>query len=91
LGDFGNGGGDWGAMNWDSPDIAETLEQIAATGDAKTRAPLIEQVATTLHNELPLIPVTWYQHTVAYSKNLENVKIDPLERSYGLQDLQWKK
>ena len=91
LGDFGNGGGDWGAMNWKPSGITETLQQIAATGDAKVRAPKIGSVATAIHNELPLIPVLWYQHTVAYSKKLQNVSIDPLERSYGLDRIRWAK
>ena len=91
LGDFGNGGGDWGAMNWDAPETTAALEQVAANGDAAVRAPLIAQVAKTLHDELPLIPVLWYQHTVAHTKKVGNVQIDPLERSYRLNYMSWEK
>ena len=89
MGDFGDGGGDWGAMNWQAPAVAEKLRQIAATGDTEVRKPLIGQVASALHTELPMIPVVWYQHTAAYSKSLTNVAIDPLERSYGLDKVNW--
>ena len=86
-GDFSNGGADWGAMNWDAPDVTEALGKIAANGDTAVRNPLIQEVVTDIHEALPLIPVLWYQHTVALAKDLEGVVVDPLERSYGLQKL----
>lgn len=84
LQDFGRDGGDWGAMGWDAPKVAEALSAIAATSDDTARADNIALVANTLHEELPLIPIVWYTHTVAVSSTLENVIIDPLQRSYGL-------
>jgi len=53
--------------------------------------PLIKSVVADIHNELPLIPVTWYQHTVSVAAGMEGVVIDPLERSYGLQSISWSK
>jgi len=89
--DFGKGGGDWGTMNWDAPTVAEAIATIASTGDTTARAPLIKQVVSEIHNDLPLIPVVWYQHTVTIANGLEGVVIDPLERSYGLQNINWAK
>lgn len=89
LSDFSAGGGDWGAMNWKAPGVAEALGEIAATADQSRRAPLIAEVSKTLHDELPLIPIIWYQHTVAVANGLEGVIVDPLERSYGLSHLKW--
>jgi len=89
--DFGTGGGDWGAMNWDAPVVAEAISTIASNGDTTVRNPLIKQVVAEIHKELPLIPVVWYQHTVSIADGLEGVVIDPLERSYGIQALSWSK
>jgi len=89
LQDFSDGGGDWGAMNWRSPDVTAALRKIAETGDMEKRKPLIGQVAEAIHNELPVIPIVWYQQTVAHAKELENVVIDPLERTYGLSEIRW--
>ena len=50
----------------------------------------ILKVARALHSELPVIPIVWYQHTVAVADGLRNVVIDPLERSYGLGDISWE-
>ena len=89
--DFGAGGGDWGTMNWDAPKVAEAVATIASTGDTDVRNPLIATVISDIHDELPLIPVVWYQHTVSIAKGVEGVVIDPLERSYGLQSISWSK
>lgn len=84
LQDFGRDGGDWGAMGWDAPEVAKALEAIAATTDADARADNIALVAKTLHEELPLIPVVWYTHTASVAAKLQDVVIDPLQRTYGL-------
>ena len=89
--DFRSGGGDWGSMNWDAPAVSEAVAEIAATADGSVRIPLIRKVAATLQEELPLIPLVWYQHTVAVAKGLEGVVIDPLERDYGLDRVRWAK
>lgn len=89
--DFGPDGGDWGAMNWNAPAVAEAISTIAANGDADVRDPLIRQVAAEIHQDLPVLPVAWYQHTISIARELEGVVVDPLERSYGLQDISWSK
>lgn len=89
LQDFGKDGGDWGAMGWDNPDVAEAIKVIAASADQEKRAANIAKVAGILHQELPVIPVVWYQHTVSMNKNLDGVIIDPLQRSYGLSEMFW--
>lgn len=91
LQDFGSGGGDWGAMGWESPAVAKALETIAANADESVRAEAISLVASTLQSELPVIPIVWYQHTVAIAKDLQGVIIDPLQRSYGLSEISWAK
>ena len=87
--DFGTGGGDWGAMGWDKADVAKALDEISKTADPIKRAPYIAMVAKALQDELPLLPVTWYQHTAAYSSDLQGVVIDPLQRTYGLSKVSW--
>lgn len=89
LQDFGVGGGDWGAMGWANADVATALEAIAATSDPEERAAHIAKVAHILHDELPVIPIVWYQHTVALAAGLDGVVIDPLQRSYGLSKVTW--
>lgn len=89
LSDFGRGGGDWGAMNWDAPAVAEALATAAATTEPEARAAAIATAVEGIHDGLPLIPIVWYQHTVAVTKGLEGVMVDPLERTYGLHAVSW--
>lgn len=89
LQDFGQGGGDWGAMGWNNQTVADALSVIASTSDQDLRQKSIATVAAELHQELPVIPVVWYQHTVSIAKDLQGVVIDPLQRSYGLSDMYW--
>ena len=87
--DFGAGGGDWGAMNWEASAVAEAINTIASSGDNEVRKPLIKQVVAEIHRDLPMLPVAWYQHTISIAKGLDGVVVDPLERSYGLQSISW--
>ena len=89
LNDFGAGGSDWGAMNWDAPKVAEALETIAETADEAIRKPLIAEATAAIHNDLPLMPIIWYQHTVSIAKGLDGVIIDPRQRTYGLERISW--
>ena len=89
LQDFGAGGGDWGAMGWENAEVAGALDAIAATADKTARAADIAKVTRVLHAELPLIPIVWYQHTVAVASDLNGVIIDPLQRSYNLSEVSW--
>jgi peptide/nickel transport system substrate-binding protein len=87
LQDFGPGGGDWGAMNWTGPaaeEAAEALRTAAREADPAIREHAIDRFASLLHEELPVIPIAWYMQTVAHDPNLAGIRVDPLERSYGL-------
>ena len=87
--DFGPKGGDWGAMNWSNPTLVTDLEHLTATFDPTTRARLRAQAATILHDQLPVIPIAWYDNSVAISRRLSGVTLDPLELSYRLADITW--
>jgi peptide/nickel transport system substrate-binding protein len=83
-------GGDWGALGWRSPETAAAL-QVLLQGSASPAqaAALRRQVVTTLGEELPVIPIAWYRLQVAVSPRLGPIVLDPLERSYHLDQLRW--
>lgn len=87
--DFADGGGDWGAMRWSRPEVDAATRAIAATADTEARAPHIRTLTEALQADLPVIPILWYQHTLAHDEALRNVTLDPFERSYGLGALRW--
>ena len=87
--DFRSGGGDFGAMNWNSPKVDEALTSALQTSDEAARDAAVATLVEVLQSELPVIPIAWYQQTIAHPKALEGVVVDPLERSYGLSKLRW--
>ena len=87
--DYTAAGGDWGAMGWSDPALVAGLDQLGATSDPAERARLRGQVATILHDNLPLVPVAWYDNSVAVSRRLAGVSVDPLELSYRIADMRW--
>lgn len=80
------GNGDWGAMNWQNEGFTALVRGLARGegGDAE-RA----QAAGILQAELPIIPIAWYQQTLAVSDKVTGATIDPFERSFGLQTMRW--
>lgn len=87
--DFAPGGGDWGAMGWSDADLVGDLAKLTATSDPAERARLRGAAASILHQQLPLIPVAWYETSLAASKRVTGVSLDPLELSYRLADMAW--
>lgn len=79
--------GDWGALGWDGPEVAALIACMArGEGGAAER----ERVVEVLQAELPVIPIAWYQQTVAVAPALEGAAVDPFERSFGLPALAWE-
>ncbi len=87
--DFAAAGGDWGAMGWSDPVLVAALNQLTATSVPAERARLRAQAATILQDQMPVIPVAWYDNSVAVSRRLSGVTLDPLELSYRIADMSW--
>ena len=78
--------GDWGAMGWSNDEFTAGANALAAgTAPEGTR----EELVATLHAELPVLPIAWYQYTAAISDAVEGVVIDPFERTLGLSEINW--
>ncbi|MFN7191818.1 MAG: ABC transporter substrate-binding protein, partial [Rhodospirillales bacterium] len=89
LQDYGPQGGDWGAMNWSSADLARTLDALGSTSDPAERSRLRASAARILHAEMPVVPVAWFDYGVAANRRLQNVSVDPFELSYRLDAMRW--
>ena len=91
LEDFGPNGGEFGAMNWTNAELVGLLDTLGGTFDPQARLPIQRRVAEILHAELPVIPVSWFDLSVAANKRITGVEVDPFELSYRLTSLQWSK
>lgn len=89
LQDFGPQGGDWGAMGWKNDDLIAAMSALSSEGDEAVRASLRQRIGTILQTELPVIPVAWYDYSVAVNRRVSGVVIDPLEISYNIERMTW--
>jgi len=89
LQDYGPQGGDWGAMNWSSPALARALQDLGGTTDPAERAALRGQASAILQEELPVIPVAWFDLATAVSRRVAGLAVDPLEISFRVAGARW--
>jgi peptide/nickel transport system substrate-binding protein len=89
LPDFTNERAAWGAVNWGNKAFADLAHAYTASFDAAERAGLQRRMAELLHDELPTIPVSWFEHTAAASTRLANVVLDPYETRYLVSRMRW--
>ncbi len=91
YGDFGPNPGGWGPLGWQSPKLNQLMDDYLAAFDSSTAAGIRKQCVMVLQQELPVIPVTWYEHIVAVSNRLEGVHIDPFEIKSYVKGVRWAK
>jgi peptide/nickel transport system substrate-binding protein len=69
-------------MNWSNAEFRELGRAYLASFDAAERERLRQRMTRVLADELPVIPLIWTPLTVAVSRRLTNVTIDPFEMRY---------
>jgi peptide/nickel transport system substrate-binding protein len=89
IDDYGPEGADWGAMGWSDPELTGALSDLADGAGAAAAQARRAQVTGILHRELPVIPVAWYRQSAVVSDRVDGFSLDPLERSWLLDELTW--
>lgn len=80
----------WGTVHWpERTQMKRLTDAYIASFDTTEKARLRAEITTLLHDELPVIPVAWFEHTVAVSPRLRNVAIDPFEMRYLAEAMAW--
>ena len=79
----------WGALGWESPRLNRLIGQYLSTFDAAFASKIRKGILHGLQQELPLIPVTWYDHRAAVSRRLQGVQLDPYELRPYLEGVTW--
>ena len=83
LADFGgDGGGDWGAMNWDNSAVLSLLAALQKIQAPEERKALSLELAQLIHEDLPVIPVLYYLQHTAVADRVQGFSFDPFERTY---------
>lgn len=80
----------WGTANWGGRDRMRALTtEYVESFDAARRFALRKEITALIHDEMPVIPVSWFEHTVAVSGRVRDVVVDPFEITYSLAGVAW--
>lgn len=79
----------WAQSGWINAEIRALVPEYMASFDEARRAALRKRIGEILHTELPVIPVAWFEHTVAVSNRLKPVPVDPYEQRYLIDRMAW--
>lgn len=91
--DFANdepSGSATGATNWRNDDFRANVAAYLGETDEDKKSALRRAIATTIHEELPVLPVCWYEQIAGYSTEIEGAVADPLEKRYLIERMAWK-
>ncbi|MBF0785187.1 ABC transporter substrate-binding protein [Muribacter muris] len=84
---FAEQGSDWGVMNWQNSHLTQTFRQLEKERDPVRANTLKQKASQIIAEELPIIPVVYYQQNVVAHKAMGNVILDPFERRFFLEKL----
>ncbi|NNN43518.1 MULTISPECIES: ABC transporter substrate-binding protein [unclassified Vibrio] len=82
-------GSDWGPMHWSSDLFSQQLDLLVTESDPEKYEQLAQQAAHILADEMPLIPVTYYQQIIAVNRQIHGFSFDPFEINYRLSEMKF--
>jgi len=83
--------GSWGALGWESSKLNTLIDDYLNTFDENKASQLRNDITAILQQELPVIPVSWYDHHVAVSKDITGVTLDAFELRPYPEGVRWAK
>ncbi len=87
--DIGPEAGPWGARGWKHPEAEAILQSYKATFDESKRSALRHRLVEILQDELPMIPVAWYESTMAVAPGVEGFQLRPYDY-FWLRGVAWE-
>jgi peptide/nickel transport system substrate-binding protein len=74
-----------GQTNWRNEGIRRDVAAYLGEADAGRQQALRRSIVGTLQQELPVIPIVWFEQIVAVSRSIDGFVIDPFEMSHGVE------
>lgn len=80
----------WGTLNWPGRERMKALtDAYVSSLDEGEKAALRRRITRLIHEEMPIIPVSWFEHNAAVSTRVSGVTLDPFEMRYLLHRVSW--
>lgn len=89
LNDFASHkGSDWGPTNWSSSEFTRLLNRLSVQDNETEYRNLIPEASKLLADEMPLIPISYYQQIIAVNQRVQNFSFDPFEINYRVAEME---
>lgn len=80
----------WGTLNWTDRGRMQALtDEYVASFDEARQAALRQEITRLIHEDMPVIPVSWFEYTAAVSERVRGVVMDPFEKRYFTERVTW--
>ena len=91
LPDFASDRPVWASPGFTDAALRDAVRQYLGSFDEADKARLRRSIVEALQDQLPVIPVSWFEHNAAVSPRVApgSFVLDPFEQSYLLQDMRW--
>lgn len=89
LPDFASPRTMWASEGWHDDALDAAAADYVASFDPARQAVLRHEIAAILQARLPVVTVSWFEHTVAVSRRVAGVQIDPYETRYLVERMRW--
>jgi peptide/nickel transport system substrate-binding protein len=76
--------GQGGATNWRNQQLRDDVAAYMLTADASARARLRASIVRIIHDEVPTIPIVWFEQVVAVAPRVAGYVLDPFEQRIAL-------
>lgn len=83
--------GGWGAMHWTSPTLNDGITAYMSAFREAEREETRRGMTKILQDELPVIPVAWYDNHVVVNSRLLGIDLDPAESRAYVEGVEWSK
>lgn len=79
----------WASEGWHNDELDQLVAEYVSDFDPMRQPALRAGIAAVIQAELPVVTVSWYEHTVAVSGRVRGVQIDPYETRYLIERMSW--
>jgi peptide/nickel transport system substrate-binding protein len=76
-----------GTTNWKNQAIRNHVADYYVTSSPEEQAHLRREIAEIIHEEVPLLPVVWYEQIIAVNTRIDGFISDPFEQRYFLEKI----
>jgi len=81
--------GGYGAMSWESESFNKAVKDYFSTFDKEGQKILQKKMTTILQQELPVLPLAWYDNFVSVNKRIKGIELDPSEQRPYAEGAEW--